>query len=69
MKLKKGIDPEGVHPLLWGRLVLADREHMVITGEQMVVTSLRRAPKDGSKHSPASDVPATAADIRRLAIG
>ena len=65
MKLKRGIDPEGVHQLLWGKLALADREHQIVAGEPLVVTSLRRDPKPGSGHSPPPDVPATAADIRR----
>ena len=65
MRLKRGLDPEGVHSLLWGKLALADREHKIITGEPMTVTSLRRHPKPGSKHSPEPDVKATAADIRR----
>ncbi len=65
MRLKRGLDPEGVHQLLWGKLALADREYQIITGEEMDVTSLRRHPKPGSKHSPEPDVKATAADIRR----
>ncbi len=65
MRLKRGLDPEGVHPLLWGKLALADREHQIITGEEMIVTSLRRSPELGSKHSPEAEVKAMAADIRR----
>lgn len=65
MRLKHGLDPEGVHQLLWGKLALADREHQIITGEQMTITSLRRHPSPGSKHSPETGVKATAADIRR----
>ena len=65
MRLKRGLDPEGVHPFLWGKLALADREHKILTGEEMIVMSLRRHPEPGSKHSPEVDVKATAADIRR----
>ena len=67
MQLKRRVNRNNVHPLLWGKLLLADHEHVVITGEQMVVTSLRRDPKEGSKskRSPPLAIPATAADIRR----
>ena len=67
MKLRRGLYQEGVHELLWAKLALADREHQIITGEPMIVTSLRRHPKPGSKskHSPVAGTKATAADIRR----
>lgn len=65
VQLKRGVDPTHVHPLLWVKLALADREHQVQTGMELVVTSLRRPPKPPSKHSPPADVYCTAADLRR----
>jgi hypothetical protein len=70
MKLKKGVDWRHVHPRLWSFLELADDRHQEITGQEMIVTSLRREWRAGntSKHSPPPDVPCAAADIRRWAL-
>jgi len=65
MKLKRGVNRDNVHALLWGKLLLADKQHIVTTGEELVVTSLRRPVSSGSRHSPAAHVPVTSADIRR----
>ena len=66
MKLTHGLNPELVHPKLWERLGLADREHVILTGEELVLTSMRRPPrKKASKHSPGWGVKCTAADVRR----
>ena len=67
MQFKSGVNPEGVHPRLWERLSLANREHIVLVGEPLVVTSMRRQwnPKKKSKHSPPWGSLCTAADIRR----
>jgi hypothetical protein len=66
MQLKDGVDPSDVHPVLWlflGEIAGLYRE---ATGEEMVITSLRRPPSDrASRHSPGLGHPCMAADIRR----
>lgn len=65
MRLKPGVNPKHVHPLLWERLWAADERHEQLTGVELWLTSLRRAPKAGSRHSPRAEALVTAADIRR----
>lgn len=66
MHLKAGIDATEVDPLLWtylGGIALLHRE---LTGAQLVVTSLRRAPSvRPSLHSPPPGMRVAAADLRR----
>lgn len=63
MKRKRGVDWSDVHPSLWQMLALIDYHHEDYTGNELVVTSLRRPPGDRpSKHA---GTWCTAADLRR----
>lgn len=69
MLIKRGVDRRGVHPLIWFKLALADRQHIVLAGEELVVTSIRRPFVPGarlSRHSTEElDELVTAVDLRR----
>lgn len=66
MKLKPGVDDRLVHPTIWSYLGIVALEHRIWTGEELWVTSLRRAPREfPSRHSPLENELVTAADFRR----
>lgn len=54
MHFKEGVDRRGVHPRIWSILHWMDYQHHLFTGEEVIVTCLRR-PFDierSSRHSP-----------------
>jgi hypothetical protein len=61
-----GVDAEGVHPALWLFLGAMADAHRVLTGDELVVTSLRR-PQGArrSLHAPPAGELCRAADVRR----
>lgn len=69
MNLAPGVNPQGVHPVLWLALGALSILHRNATGRELIVTSLRRPPGDRpSRHSPPPPDLVTAADIRRHAL-
>ena len=69
MRLKPGIDSTGVHPVLWIMLGPVAVLHREMTGDGLVVTSLRRPPRaTRSLHSPEPPALVQAADLRRWAL-
>ena len=66
MKLKDKVDGHRVHQDLWCILSQIEQEHQAWTGQELVLTSMRRKQRaKHSKHSPGPCMPAKAADIRR----
>lgn len=66
MRLKPGVDARLVHPGIWIYLGLIARMHREWTGQELVVTSLRRDPgARPSRHAPKNQEEVTAADFRR----
>lgn len=66
MKLNPGVDARGVHPGIWSYLGIVALEHRRWTGEELIVTSLRRPPGERpSRHAPKDEEEVTAADFRR----
>lgn len=66
MQLKDGVDATDVHPVLWLFLGAIAEHYRAATGDEMIITSLRRVPgRAGSKHTPAPGELCQAADIRR----
>ena len=69
MKLNPGVDARLVDPGIWFFLGLLASEHRRWTGQELVVTSLRRPPGSrASRHSPLENSFVTAADFRRWAL-
>lgn len=66
MRFKPGVDASNIAPALWLFLgAIADR-HRKLTGESLVITSLRRPPGPRpSLHSPGPGQLVGAADLRR----
>ncbi len=69
MRLKPGVDAHLVHPGIWILLGCVADHHRHWTGDELVVTSLRRPPGDRpSRHAPKETEEVTAADFRRHAL-
>ncbi len=83
MRIKPEVDQRGVHPRLWYVLGWLDRLHALYTGDELVVTSLRRPFEDSrrSRHAPLPPIGrgflhprqwdrfmVTAADLRRWSL-
>ncbi len=67
MRILHEVDRSGVHPELWGWLIVIDKEHFHYTGEMATVTSLRR-PRGSFVHAPGEGRLVLGADLRRAAL-
>jgi len=64
VQFKDGVDTTGVSRVLWYYLPQVDRFHYVFTGEDLVVTSMRRT-WGSIVHNPSPGDEVLAADLRR----
>lgn len=64
MRFKDGVDRRDVSPVVWWYLPTAERLHLALVGEELVVTSMRR-PWGSPAHNPPAGELVRAADLRR----